>query len=97
MTQTVEPQEKQKNVMGRFNVWDTPWFNIRLISGVMILVLILLMGVIGPLLYDTDKASPRSGRPRQAPVGFTECTWEKPEQWNNPLGTDNLGTRYSLL
>lgn len=82
--------QKQKNTMGRFNVWDTPWFNIRLISGVIVLVSIVLMGVAGPLFYDTDKASPRSGRPRQAPAGFTNARGEV-GTLENPLGTDNLG------
>ncbi|MEL6308138.1 MAG: ABC transporter permease [Chloroflexota bacterium] len=82
--------EKPKNTMGRFNVWDTPWFNIRLISGAIILILILLVGVIGPLFYDTDKASPRSGPPRQAPVGFENARGQAGTM-ENPLGTDNLG------
>ncbi|MGB1287177.1 MAG: ABC transporter permease [Aggregatilineales bacterium] len=85
-----EEQPVAKKTMGRFNVWDTPWFNARLIGGVTLLLMILLMGFIGPLLYDTDKASPRSGRPRQAPVGFTNQRGEA-GTWDNPLGTDNLG------
>ncbi|MGJ3238030.1 MAG: ABC transporter permease [Anaerolineae bacterium] len=85
-----EEQSVAENTMGRFNVWDTPWFNIRLISGVVILSAILLMGLIGPFLYDTDKASPRSGAPRQAPVGFTNARGQE-GTIDNPLGTDNLG------
>ena len=87
---TKHQTDKDKNTMGRFNVWDTPWFNARLISGVILLLLILLIGFIGPLFYNTDKASPRSGPPRQAPVGFTNQR-DEAGTWNNPLGTDNLG------
>ncbi|MGB7337269.1 MAG: ABC transporter permease [Phototrophicaceae bacterium] len=92
MTQlnVTQPQVESKNKMGRFNVWDTPWLNIRLMSGATILVLILLMGLIGPLLYDVSKASPRSGSPRQAPYGFTNSRGQE-GTLNNPLGTDNLG------
>lgn len=89
-TQTTQPADDTKGTMGRFNVWDTPWFNARLIGGVIILVLILLMGVIGPFFYDTDRASPRSGQPRQAPVGFENARGEA-GSWESPLGTDNLG------
>ncbi|MEM9952793.1 MAG: ABC transporter permease [Chloroflexota bacterium] len=85
-----QASEKSKNTMGRFNVWDTPWFNVRLISGVVILLAILLLGVVGPLFYDTDKASPRSGAPRQAPMGFMNAR-EQMGTADNPLGTDNLG------
>lgn len=89
MTAVIE-QDKPRNVMRRFNVWDTPWFNIRLISGAIILLTILLMGVVGPLFYDTEKAAPRSGSPRQAPVGF-ENSRGQAGTLEHPLGTDNLG------
>jgi peptide/nickel transport system permease protein len=79
-----------KNTMGRFNVWDTPWFNIRLISGALVLISILLVGLIGPLVYDTEKADARSGSPRQAPVGFSNSR-DQAGTWEHPLGTDNLG------
>jgi len=94
MTETTStPQANapaSNKAMGRFNVWDTPWFNARLIGGVVILTSILLMGFIGPLLYDTDKASPRSGSPRQAPATFTNARGQV-GTWEHPLGTDNLG------
>ncbi len=76
--------------MSRFNVWDTPWFNVRLISGAVILLVILSMGFVGPLFYDVEKASPRSGSPRQAPVGFSNARGQEGTT-EHPLGTDNLG------
>lgn len=81
---------KAKRGMGRFNVWDTPWFNARLIGGVSVLLLIMLAGLVGPLFWDTELADARSGRPRQAPVGFTNPRGEA-GTWEHPLGTDNLG------
>lgn len=89
-SKTAQTSEKPKRTMGRFNVWDTPWFNIRLISGVILLLLILLTGIIGPIFYDTDRAAPRSGGARQAPVGFTNQRGQE-GTWESPLGTDNLG------
>lgn len=88
--QVPEMAQKPKRTMGRFNVWDTPWFNIRLMGGLVILLLILLMGVVGPLVYDVEKADARSGRPRQAPVGFENARGQA-GTWEHPLGTDNLG------
>ncbi|MEL6270668.1 MAG: ABC transporter permease [Chloroflexota bacterium] len=81
---------KPQNTMGRFNVWDTPWFNARLIGGAIILASILLAGVIGPLVWDVELADPRSGTPRQAPVGF-ENSRGQVGTMEHPLGTDNLG------
>lgn len=77
--------------MGRFNVWDTPWFNARLLTGSAIILGILLMGVVGQFFWDTSLASERDlGARRLPPVGFTnirgiEGTWE------HPLGTNNFG------
>jgi len=76
--------------MSRFNVWDTPWFNIRLISGIIILLLILAAGAVGPLIWDTELADARSGSPRQAPAGFTNSR-DQAGTLEHPLGTDNLG------
>lgn len=80
-----------RGAMGRFNVWDTPWLNPRLIGGLSIIAVILLMGLLGPLFWDTSMATERNREARfLPPVGFTnfrgvEGTWE------HPLGTNNLG------
>jgi peptide/nickel transport system permease protein len=90
MATAVKEKNTTAQTMGRFNVWDTPWFNVRLISGAIILLLILVTGLVGPLLWDTELADARSGRPRQAPVGFANARGEAGTA-EHPLGTDNLG------
>ncbi|MCS6835283.1 MAG: ABC transporter permease [Anaerolineae bacterium] len=76
--------------MGRFNRWDTPWLNTKLLSGLGILSAILLIGLIGPLIWDTSLALTRAAPRNLPPVGFTN--WRGQEGvWEHPLGTDNNG------
>lgn len=77
--------------MGRFNVWDTPWFNARLLTGVGIIGTILLMGIIGPLFWNVELASERDLSARRLPpVGFTNVR-DVEGTWEHPLGTNNFG------
>ena len=76
--------------MGRFNRWDTPWFNPKLISGLALIMAILLLGVLGRIFWNTDLAYTGSSPLNLPPVGFTSArglvgTWE------HPLGTENSG------
>lgn len=81
---------EQPKTMGRFNKWDTPWLNPKMIAGVSIIGLIILAGILGPYLYDTDLAAARSAPRNLPPVGFEN--WRgQPGTWDHPLGTDNLG------
>jgi peptide/nickel transport system permease protein len=76
--------------MGRFNRWDTPWFNPKLLTGVAIIAAILLLGLLGRFFWNTDLAYTGSSPLNLPPVGFTSSrglvgTWE------HPLGTENSG------
>ena len=81
---------EQPKTMGRFNKWDTPWLNPKMIIGVGLLLLLFLSGVIGPAFYDTDLGFARAAPRNLPPVGFVNWRGEAgvPE---HPLGTDNLG------
>ena len=81
---------EQPKTMGRFNKWDTPWLNPKMIIGVSLLLLLFLAGVIGPAFYDTDLGFARAAPRNLPPVGFVNWRGEAgvPE---HPLGTDNLG------
>jgi len=84
---TVTPSK----TMGRFNIWDTPWFNWRLMTGLGIITLVLLMGIVGPLLWNTDMARERSLTARLLPpIGFTNIRGVE-GTWEHPLGTNNFG------
>ena len=90
-TNTPEPELKQ--TMGRFNQWDTPWLNTKLLSGVFIVSLIVLLGVLGRLFWDEDLALTASSPLNLPPVGFTYTTLrgELDSSWDHPLGTENSG------
>jgi peptide/nickel transport system permease protein len=86
---TVEVDE-QPQTMGRFNKWDTPWLNPKMIGGVAILLLLFLSAVVGPRFWDTDLGFARSAPRNLPPVGFVNWRGE-PGVPEHPLGTDNLG------
>ncbi|MGD8462740.1 MAG: ABC transporter permease [Anaerolineae bacterium] len=82
--------EDQPRTMGRFNKWDTPWLNVKMIAGVAILLALFLSAVIGPRFWDTDLGFARSAPRNLPPVGFEN--WRgQPGVPEHPLGTDNLG------
>jgi len=76
--------------MGRFNRWDTPWINPKLISGLAILLAILLMGLLGRVFWDTELAYTGSAPLNLPPVGFENLRGQ-PGSWAHPLGTENSG------
>jgi peptide/nickel transport system permease protein len=77
--------------MGRFNRWDTPWFNSKLITGVVIISLILLAGILGRLFWNTNLAYSGATEPNYPPAGFTNSLTGQVGTWEHPLGTENSG------
>lgn len=84
------PSPTTPTIMGRFNVWDTPWVNSKLLTGVGIVVLIIVLGIVGRLTWDTDLAFTASSPLNLPPVGFTNTRGQE-GTWAHPLGTDNSG------
>ncbi len=82
-----------QRTMGRFNRWDTPWFNIKLMSGLFIIGVVIAIGVIGRIVWDDTLAFAASAPANYPPIGFSYSTLRGDFQgnWNNPLGTDNQG------
>jgi peptide/nickel transport system permease protein len=76
--------------MGRFNRWDTPWFNPKLLSGLALIAAILLLGILGRLFWNTDLAYTGSSPLNLPPVGFTSARGLV-GTWDHPLGTENSG------
>lgn len=85
--------EPLKRTMGRFNQWDTPWVNPKLLSGLFIIGLIVMLGIIGRIVWDEDLALTASSPPDLPPVGFSISTLrgERVGTWDHPLGTENSG------
>src|SRR5690606_20005801 len=76
--------------MGRFNRWDTPWPNGKLLTGAAIIGAILLMGLLGRLLWDTNLAYTATSPLNLPPVGFVNSRGQE-GTWEHPLGTENSG------
>jgi peptide/nickel transport system permease protein len=77
--------------MGRFNRWDTPWFNSKLIAGAVIIALILLIGILGRVFWNANLAYTGSSPSNLPPVGFTNTLTKQVGTWEHPLGTENSG------
>lgn len=86
---TLRPARTSKR-MGRLNRWDTPWFNSKLIAGVIIIGTILLIGILGRYFWDTDLAYAASSPLNLPPVGFENMRGQS-GTWAHPLGTENSG------
>jgi peptide/nickel transport system permease protein len=82
--------KKQLTPSSKFNAWDTPWFNLKLILGCLIILSITLMGIIGQLFWDTELAYTGSSPLNLPPFGF-EGIRGKLGLISHPLGTENSG------
>jgi peptide/nickel transport system permease protein len=86
-TTSVEGTARRKG--RRINLWDYPWLNPKLLIGASLLLVIILVGLIGPMVWDVTLArvgsSPLNLPPfwvqDQVPAGQTA----------HPLGTENSG------
>ncbi|HEX2905768.1 MAG TPA: ABC transporter permease [Phototrophicaceae bacterium] len=76
--------------MGRFNQWDTPWLNNKLLLGAGIISLILLLGLLGRLFWNTELALTASSPLNLPPVGLVNSRGQV-GTWEHPLGTENSG------
>jgi peptide/nickel transport system permease protein len=76
------------------NRWNSPWLNIKFITGLVILLLIILIELLGPLFWDTTMATAASAPLNMPPIwvgaedlgpGFN------PPDASHPLGTESNG------
>ena len=77
--------------MGRFNRWDTPWLNGKLLSGAALIVLILLTGLLGRFFWNTNLAYVATSPLNLPPVGVVSPITGVVGTWDHPLGTENNG------
>ncbi|MEN0001904.1 MAG: ABC transporter permease [Pseudomonadota bacterium] len=75
---------------GRFNRFDNPWLNPKLLWGAGILLAIIFVGFIGQLTWNTDLVFTGSGILKLPPVGFENLRGQA-GVWDHPLGTDGAG------
>ena len=52
----------------RWNRWDSPWLNPKLIGGFLLVMFVVLLGVVGPLFWDITLARVASSPLNLPPV-----------------------------
>src|SRR4051812_39202264 len=79
-SQTVKPVETTPVTLlkkaKRFNRYDSPWFNSRLIIGSIMVAIVVLLGLIGPLLWDMNLAHVTSSPLNLPPAWIHRATPE---------------------
>jgi len=77
----------------RINRWDNPWLNWKLLSGGGMVLFIVLLGLVGPLFWNTKLARVGSTELNMPPAGITiEVDGVKyVGTMQNPLGTESNG------
>ncbi len=74
------------------NRWDSPWLNTKFLIGVGMLLVVVLMGLLGPLFWDTTLARVASS-PLNLPPAWVQTdnpAFGEPT-WDHPLGTESNG------
>lgn len=74
----------------RLKRFDNPWMNPKLLSGALIILIIVLAGLVGQFLWDTELVFTGSGPLNQAPYGFTNLRGQA-GLIEHPLGTQGSG------
>jgi len=69
----------------QINTWDSPWLNVKFLLGGGVVLLILLIGWLGPVFWDTEMAYTGS-----APLNLPPM-WSDGGTNDHPLGTESNG------
>ncbi len=73
------------------NLWDYPWLNLKLLIGASLVILIILVGLIGPLFWDVTLARVGTSPLNLPPFWVEGSDLRPPGDPAHPLGTDNSG------
>jgi peptide/nickel transport system permease protein len=76
----------------RWNQWDSPWLNPKLIGGFVLVMCVVLLGVIGPLFWDVNQARVASAPLNLPPVWVKNAPamFPRPDP-AHPLGSESNG------
>ena len=76
----------------RFNRWDSPWLNPKLIIGFAMVMSVVLLGTVGPLFWDVTLARVASAPLNLPPVWYHDApAFIPPPDAAHPLGTESNG------
>src|SRR4029450_11039419 len=76
----------------RWNRFDSPWLNPKLIGGFLLVMFVVLLGIIGPLFWDIKLARVASSPLNLPPIWVKNApAFFPPPDPAHPLGTDGDG------
>lgn len=81
VTQTALPQKR---------LFDSPWFNTKLMAGLGIFGLLVLSALFGRVIWDVGQAFPATSPPSLPPIGVENLRGQV-GTWEHPLGTETSG------
>jgi peptide/nickel transport system permease protein len=89
LEQVPAPREVARS---RFNRWDSPWLNPKLIAGFVLVMFVVLLGVIGPFFWDVTQARVASAPLNLPPIWVKDppAIFPDPDP-AHPLGTESNG------
>ena len=89
LEQVPAPKEVARS---RLNRWDSPWLNPKLITGFVLVMFVVLLGVIGPFFWDVTQARVASAPLNIPPIWVKEHSAFFPDpDPAHPLGTESNG------
>jgi peptide/nickel transport system permease protein len=93
MATTTANQAAQVKKTGRVRRWDSPWFNLKLLVGTVVILLMFSLEIISPLFWDLTLARAASAPLNMPPVWVTEDLGPgfNPPSIEHPLGTESSG------
>ncbi len=82
---TVTAEQALPRKAARLNRFDSPWLNAKFVVGMAMVVIVVLMGIVGPLFWDTTLA-----RVATSPLNLPPM-WVQGGVATHPLGTESNG------
>jgi peptide/nickel transport system permease protein len=82
---TVTAEQPVLRKAARLNRWDSPWLNAKFVAGSLLVVIVILMGLIGPWFWDTKLA-----RVATSPLNLPPM-WMPGGDPAHPLGSESNG------
>lgn len=92
LEQVPAPQRIPEKVARRLNRWDSPWLNPKLITGFVLVMFVVLLGIIGPFFWDVTQARVASAPLNIPPIWVKDppAIFPDPDP-AHPLGTESNG------
>jgi peptide/nickel transport system permease protein len=72
------------------NRWDSPWLNVKFVTGLAMVLAVLFMGLVGPVFHDETLARTASSPLNLPPIWVQDPEFDAPNP-AHPLGTESNG------